>query len=276
VNHNCKCRSETRFILLAAALIVVVGCIKPKINKRTSGQSQVAVANPVDESGPEPIVDDPIDEISENIESQTEETAQVPLPVEPEAVPTAVSEGFALNNSITYKNYRIIENDISRILELPKDKLCVEEVIIDEIEREVSCLEKAHSLSLKGTNPYDLGVYKAAYTSAPTSPIAMERVALSACYERMHRDLVMGEAVLFANLPLTSNYELYDPAHESVALVITKLANDAWLRNPDQEEIDGFIQLYNDIKALQSPNPAKEWAQLTCYVVLTSIEFLLY
>lgn len=157
--------------------------------------------------------------------------------------------------------------DVGKALSLDAAELCLE---LGKYE-----CANVHSIALGGVDAYGAGIYEPLKASAVTTPIAVDRLVLSACQIRAHRDFDNpSQAVLFGDLDL-NGAALSDVAHDSVAAVIAELYHRFHLREPKASEVDHLRQLYSDVAA-ESETPAKDWAALACYAVGTMMESVFY
>jgi len=122
--------------------------------------------------------------------------------------------------------------------------------------------------TLGGVEPTTLGIDEPLPNPTVSAPIAVDRVAVSACGERWARD-VAGPAVIFA--PVIA--EDTEKAREAVAAnLIRRLLS----RQPEKAELEGLVTgLYADIAAA-STDPKRDWAVGACVVIATSTEALFY
>ncbi len=157
--------------------------------------------------------------------------------------------------------------DVAKALALKPGELCRELGRYD-------CAD-VHGIALGGVDAYGAGIYEPLKSSAVTTPIAVDRLVLSACQLRAHRDFAdLDNAVLFGDLVL-SGAALSDVDHGSVGAVIAELYHRFHLREPKDTEVAHLRQLYSDIAA-QSQTPAQDWAALSCYAVGTMMESVFY
>jgi hypothetical protein len=102
----------------------------------------------------------------------------------------------------------------------------------------------------------------------------VERVVLSACVARADRDLAAGDAaVIYRGLAAG---EAVDPAGPEVTGALTTLYRRALLRDPKPRELEHLRGLYRDLSADGLPGATRDWAVLSCFSVLTSVEALFY
>ena len=169
--------------------------------------------------------------------------------------------------NVRFKRNLRIRNDFAQALSLDPAEVCTE-------LGQYSCTDFVHQISLGGVEPYVLGLNEPTDDTTTTTPIAVERVALFACTERVKRDF-SGTAEIFVDLPMADG-RLLDPDAEEVGAAVDTLYKQALLRPATPAEIAHHRQLYADIAADGGPDAARDWAILSCFSVLTSMESLFY
>lgn len=154
-------------------------------------------------------------------------------------------------------------------LGLPIDQVCNE-------LGQYACTFFVHPVALGGVDPYGKGLYESLPTTGVTTPVVVERVALSACIKRVDLDLATpAAAVIFKAIPVTAG-KLTNPAGAEVRLALTELAQRAWLRDPSEGELAQLIQLNADIEATGVTDLAKRWMQAACFAAFSSAESVFY
>ncbi len=183
----------------------------------------------------------------------------------------AVPEGRfeATRANLRFKGAARIREDFARVLQLPTDALC------SELGR-YDCIDDIHQISLGGVEPYRANIFVPFPGVAVGAPLAVERVALAACGERVRRDLATpASAVFFGRLPIEGGALTSVDAPE-VDAALTRLFREALLREPSREDLAVLKGLYADTVAEGGADPAQTWAQLACLSVLTMTESLLF
>lgn len=175
----------------------------------------------------------------------------------------------ATRANLRFKGAARLREDFARILRLPTDALCTELGRFD-------CVDEIHQISLGGVEPYRANIFVPFPGVAVGAPLAVERVALSACGERVRRDFESPEtAVFFGRLPLEGG-ALTTVDSPAVDAALTRLFHEALLREPTREDLTVLKGLYADTVAEGVDTPARTWAQLVCLSVLTTTEALLF
>lgn len=167
---------------------------------------------------------------------------------------------------VRFKGPKRLALELARILDLDESDVCTELGQYD-------CFA-VHNVSLGGADPFGVALYSPSETSTATTPIAVERVVLAGCIERAARDLeTPASAVIFKDV-VTSGGEL-DVDSDAVRVAIDSLYTRSMQRHASDSEVSHLLSLYADVAA-ESPSPARDWASLSCFAVLTSLETLFY
>lgn len=161
-----------------------------------------------------------------------------------------------------------LARDLAQGLALPREDICRELGRYD-------CVDETHRIVLGGVEPYRLGVREPILMPGITTPIATERVVLSACAARADRDFddpvqaTRFEAVV--NAPASAN------AREET---VDRLYRNLLLRPATGGERAALEQLHEALTAatpeLTDIAQAREWAVLACFAIGTSLESLFY
>ena len=134
---------------------------------------------------------------------------------------------------------------------------------------DVDCITDAHRITLGGVEPTVLGIDQPLDNAAVSAPIAVDRVATSACAERYRRDQA-GPAVVFG--PALDG----DVASYNVRLMVSRALIERLLgRRANTDEEAALIDLYDALKPL-STDLSRDWSVGACVVVATSTEALFY
>lgn len=173
----------------------------------------------------------------------------------------------SVKNRVKLKRAVRLRNDVAKTLGLASDEVCRELGRYD-------CADYVHTIALGGVQPYVLGIQKGLEDTAATTSLAVERVALTACGQRVDADLASSEPVIFAGLDIRDG--TLDPASSAVEASLTTLYHRALLREPKPSEIAKLRSLYTELAADGAPSAARDWAVLSCFAVLTSVEYIFY
>jgi hypothetical protein len=169
--------------------------------------------------------------------------------------------------NLKFKGPARIAADLSQALEIDRDQVCA------ELGR-FGC-EEVHEVALGGVEPYRLGLYTPLDRATATTPMAVERMAMSACVQRVDADLGGASPVIFGGLEIDDGGCLADPEAGVVAVAIKTLYERALLRPATESETEHLRDLYRDVEP-GSAQPARDWAVLSCFAVFTSVEQLFY
>lgn len=151
--------------------------------------------------------------------------------------------------------------DLATALALPPDELCLELGAL-------ACTD-VHQVPLGGSDPIGTGLYTPPPRPLATSPLALDRLLLAACAERVTRDLA-GPAVVFANVDLSLS--VLDPAISRAAMEADArvLYQRLLMRDATDAELSILVDLARP-DASGAPT-AREWATLSCFAVGTTTE----
>ena len=157
---------------------------------------------------------------------------------------------------LKFKDYQRLSNDLALILNLPPTDVCNELGLY-------SCLNDIHKLVLKGTSPYDEGRYEPIERFTVSAPIALQRVALSACSTRVELDLSAPESSVLLKPEMTLDNRI-----NNIYQLLLK-------RNPTNIEVEKLKNFEREV-ALISEATLKDWTVGACLALLSSSEYLFY
>lgn len=178
--------------------------------------------------------------------------------------PPATVQPASSKARVLRKEPRLLANDLARALDLPRAALCQE---LDSYD----CFE-THNILLGGVEPYELRIDEPLAAASVASPMATDRVVLSACGERVALDFAdPASAVLFAEVVAAAAPEASD--REAVA---ARLYEHLLGRAARAEEVEALAAMFFEPDEEALAADAREWSQLACYAVATSAEFLFY
>lgn len=171
---------------------------------------------------------------------------------------------------VQFKRERRLVSDFSAALGLPAGEVCKE---LDRFD----CFQIVHNVSIGGVDPYNLGIFDPLEETTKTTPIAMERIALTGCRNRVDLDFgAPSDAVIFKNLGVDGDGALADVNAASVDEAIDALYRRFVLRNATPEEREEIRGFYAQVTESGDTRPARSWAILTCFMVSTGVESLFY
>jgi hypothetical protein len=172
--------------------------------------------------------------------------------------------------TLRFKRSERLRNDFAQALGLDPAQLCLE-------LGKYSCTDTVHTIALGGVEPYVLGIREPLATTTKTTPMAVERVAFAGCEQRVAQDLMTPDsAVIFKGLTIDADGAIPDIDAPEIASIIDTLYQRMLLRSARPSEIEQLKQLYRDVLATNEPGPARDWAMLACFSVLTTMESLFY
>lgn len=181
----------------------------------------------------------------------------------PDGPPGNVTQPASARARVKRKSPALLASDLGQALDLPRAELCAELGSHD-------CFD-THEILLGGVEPYKLRIDEPLAAPSVASPMAVDRIVLTACGERAARDFdAPADAVVFAEVAGTPGAP--DPAAR--AAVAGRLYERLLARPAGAREIDDLVGFYDALGT--SPQPARDWAQLACYAVATTTEFLFY
>lgn len=209
-----------------------------------------AAPSPVDDGGSPPVDAGP--------------TADASPPTDVGSPPVTAPRSFR------FKRFDQLQGELERVLALAPNEVCRE---LDRFD----CATDVHRVALGGSEPYFANVYDPAAEPPLNMPLAWERVVLTACAHRVDRDLDdPGEAAWLTEVVIDGDGRL-DPSASATEDAVRRLYREAFLRNPTDAELAGWLDAYRQIEAEEPDGrPARSWARALCAAVLTSGEFVFY
>ena len=164
------------------------------------------------------------------------------------------------SRALVWKRYRAVEQDLSRALELEPSVLCNE-------LGSLNCINTVHLSSLGGHDPFGQGRQTSLAEPVLTTPIAVDRVVLSACIASVEQDTASTPRV-FTRYALSG--VATGGADEGVQIDAQNqvLYRRLLARDPTEPELA-------ILRDLASPGaPLRDVAISSCYAIGTSVEFL--
>lgn len=158
-------------------------------------------------------------------------------------------------------------NDVARALSLEPNEVC----------NELGAYECSmiHQVVMGRAEPYVTALYEPIESTSATSPLAYERLAVSACVRRVDADITVPDGVLFSGLPI-ANGALTDPTAPEVESTVQNLYRRALSRDATPQEVAKNVAAYGAILEVDGQTAARSWALATCVAVLTSVENVFY
>jgi len=182
-----------------------------------------------------------------------------PDTIEETKTPTDTVAGLSLDSRLKFKTQKLLEQEIMSSLTLEKDQICKE-------LGDLSCLNEAHHLTLGGVDPYEKNIWESTSNFLETTPIVVERIAWSACQKRTELDLESGEQKIFTKGTFN------DQAHKEA--MVSRVYQNILARDPSAQEFAAMLDFASKLE--KQGGSYKDWASLSCFSLLTSVEFLFY
>lgn len=174
------------------------------------------------------------------------------VPPDPVIVPDPASR----HPQVLAKTGEMYSQDLATALSLPRDQVCRELGSYD-------CARSAHRIALGGVEPYVLRIDQPLNVTPVSAPLAIDRIALSACGARAQADFAApSSAVIFG--PLAQG------GSDGPGLAVRALYDRLLGRDPDAAELSAVLELN------ATPATSQEFAVLACFVIATSLENLFY
>jgi hypothetical protein len=139
------------------------------------------------------------------------------------------------------------------------------------------CVDQIHTVTLGGVEAYRSQVLRPAAVTGAATPLAVERVVLSACSRRSQLDFAEpARAALWTGLSLDANGNLDLQSGGVPTGAIAQLYQHALGRTPSESETASLAELYGTVRNEQTQAAAETWATLVCFAIFTTTESLFY
>ena len=168
---------------------------------------------------------------------------------------------------VKFKDQGRFVRDLGFALELGPDEVCKELGLYD-------CYNEAHRITLGGVEPYNRGIRDPLPIAPVTAPIAVDRVALTACATRVDRDFERPSAALVFGDLASNGANAETLAGTARELYRRLLRRDATTN--EVESLVGFHAEAGEVLTDSSDDATREWAVASCFAVATSVEGLFY
>lgn len=201
----------------------------------------------------------------------SEPGSNVPTAAEEHPGPPASRQVIESEKSnLRYKDGRRYGKDLATALGLEESTQCL------ELGR-YACIAGVHNITLGGVEPYMAAIYDPLPSTGITTPIAADRIALSACEQRATRDFGDARtALIFKGLAMDEKGALANPSGTEAAAVINTLYERLLRRAASASEIADLVAFYGEIQDIGGFAPARNWATLSCFAIATSVEAMFY
>ncbi len=171
---------------------------------------------------------------------------------------------------VRFKGGQRLQNDLARALALQPAEVCTE-------LGKLQCVDQVHTVTLGGVDAYQSQILRPAPDTGATTPLAVERVVLSACSHRSWLDFAdPARATLWTGLSLDGDGNLDLESGGVPTDTIVQLYQRALGREPSESEADSLLELYGTVRAEQAQAAAETWATLVCFAIFTTTESLFY
>ena len=183
----------------------------------------------------------------------------------------AVDEGpgFAISAKadLRWKRVTPLQNDLMQALSLDEQDVC------SELGLDGFCFQLIHLVTLGGNDPVKSAMYRPVAEPGVTTPLAFERVVLSACGRRADVDASVGaeQRALWKNIDLQGAGLADD---EGMRADVTLLYRRMLARDPTAEELDLVVSLREDVSG--APVSGRDFAKMACFAVATTSENLFH
>ena len=174
---------------------------------------------------------------------------------------------------VKFKDGERYLRDLSANLQIPRESICKELSQYD-------CVTDAFRIVLGGVEAPNLLVNEPIENAALTSPIAVDRVALQVCANRVHMDREKpAEAVLFKAGAFGRDGRGKAPDKAWLHDTADTIYGAILLRSPSEDEIRALTDFYSTAgrgRPANSVDAAADWVTLSCFAVASSLEAVFY
>jgi hypothetical protein len=184
--------------------------------------------------------------------------------VEPE--PAAPEVSPSTKNDLLWRRYRAFEQGLGTALNLAPGELCTELGRYD-------CIDQVHLVALGGNDPINAGMHEPMKSPTATTPVAVERLTLSACDAAVTADAARPVPLIFLDLDLSATAAPLDLDDEITSLAvgdtITSLYRRLHARDPQPEERATVLKIITE-----DPEPLqpRAFALLSCFAIASTAE----
>ena len=169
-------------------------------------------------------------------------------------------------NDLIWRRYRSLEQGLGTALNLAPGDLC------NELGR-YDCIDKVHLVALGGNDPLGAGMHEPMKSPTATTPVAIERLTLSACDAAVTADAARPVPLIFLDLDLSATAAPLDLEDELTSLAvgdtIISLYRRLHARDPLAEEQDTVLKIITEDP---EPMQARTFALLSCFAIASTSE----
>lgn len=199
--------------------------------------------------------------------------ATAPEPALPQFAADAPAPVASADPRVKFKDGERYLRDLSANLNMPREEIC------KELSR-YDCMTDAFRIVLGGVEAPNLLVNEPIENAALTSPIAVDRVALHVCSNRVRMDKEKpGEAVLFKAGAFGADGRAKIPDKTWLNNTADAIYGSILSRSPSEREIQNLAAYYSQVaegRAANSAEVAADWVTLSCFAVASSLEAVFY
>lgn len=174
---------------------------------------------------------------------------------------------------VKFKDGERYLRDLSENLSMPREEIC------KELSR-YDCMTDAFRIVLGGVEAPNLLVNEPIENAALTSPIAVDRVALHVCSNRVRMDREKpAEAVLFKTGAFGADGRARSPDTKWLNAAADAIYGSILMRSPSEREIQNLAAYYTQVaegRPANSVEVAADWVTLSCFAVASSLEAVFY
>lgn len=197
----------------------------------------------------------------------------VPEPALPQFAADAPAPVASADPRVKFKDGERYLRDLSANLDMPREDIC------KELSR-YDCMSDAFRIVLGGVEAPNLLVNEPIENAALTSPIAVDRVALHVCSNRVRMDREdPTKAVLYKAGAFGADNRGKSPDAEWLNATADAIYGSILMRSPSEREIQNLSAYYAQVadgRATNSPEVAADWVTLSCFAVASSLEAVFY
>jgi hypothetical protein len=197
----------------------------------------------------------------------------VPEPVPVRFAADAPAPVASVDPRVKFKDGERYLRDLSANLDIPREEIC------KELSR-YDCMTDAFRIVLGGVEAPNLLVNEPIEDAALTSPIAVDRLALHVCTNRVRMDKEKpADAILFKAGAFGREGRAKGPEIAWLNSTADAIYGSVLLRTPSEQEVQNLAAYYAQVadgRAANSPEVAADWVTLSCFAVASSLEAVFY
>lgn len=200
--------------------------------------------------------------VEENMGDGPQATPDPVVQPEPESSTLATST----RNDLIWRRYRALEQGLGTALNLAPGDLCTELGRYD-------CIDQVHLVALGGNDPLGAGMHEPMKSPTATTPVAIERLVLSACDAAVTADAARPIPLIFLDLDLSTDAEPLNLEDELTSLAVgdtvTSLYRRLHARDPLPAEHETVLKIITEDP---EPMQARTFALLACFSIASTSE----